>query len=135
MPRESDIVSLHVRPNDNTRGMIGEPQLRMMKPSAYLINTARAGLVDLEAFCRALRERWITGAAVDVYESEPVKLEYPLLALDNVTVTNHRAGETRNSYWVAPLLMGAQSAKLLRGETPEFIANPEVLTRKSRLTD
>ncbi len=128
--RESDIISLHVRLTDKTRGMIGEKQLRMMKPSAYLINTARAGLVDLEAFCRALRERWITGAAVDVYEYEPVRPDYPLFALDNVTVTNHRAGDTRNSYWKAPILMGQQFAKLLRGQKPDFLVNPEVLSRK-----
>jgi D-3-phosphoglycerate dehydrogenase len=133
--KESDIVSLHARLTDKTRGMIGEKQLRQMKPSSYLINTARAGLVDLDAFCRALKENWITGAAVDVYEAEPVKPDHPLFALDNVTVTNHRAGDTRNSYWVAPILMGKQFDMLLRGERPNFLANPDVLKRKNRLTE
>jgi D-3-phosphoglycerate dehydrogenase len=123
----SDIVTLHVRLTPETRGMIDEERLRMMKPNAYLINTARAGLIDLRAFHRALSEKWISGAAVDVYETEPVSPDYHLLALDNVTVTNHRAGDTRNSYWKAPLLMGEQVAKLLRGEWPDFIVNPEVL--------
>jgi D-3-phosphoglycerate dehydrogenase len=125
--READIVTLHVRLTPETRGMVNEEQLRMMKPSAYLINTARAGLIDLHAFHRALDEKWITGAAVDVYETEPVPPDHPLLGLDNVTVTNHRAGDTRNAYWKAPLLMGEQVAKLLRGERPDFIVNPEVL--------
>ena len=133
--RDSDIVSLHVRLTDKTRGMIAEPQLRMMKPSSYLINTARAALVDLAAFCRALKEHRITGAAVDVYEAEPVKSDHPLFALENITVTNHRAGDTRNSYWAAPLLMGEQLVKLLRGEKPDFLVNPEVLKRKNRLTE
>jgi D-3-phosphoglycerate dehydrogenase len=133
--KESDIVSLHARLTDATKGMIGEKELHMMKSSAYLINTARAGLVDLPAFCRALKERWITGAAVDVFEAEPVTGDHPLFQLDNVTVTNHRAGDTRNSYWVAPILMGAQFAKLLRGGKPDFIANPEVLKKPNRLTE
>jgi D-3-phosphoglycerate dehydrogenase len=125
--RESDIVSLHVRLTSETRGMINEERLRMMKQNSYLINTARAGLINLQAFHRALSERWITGAAIDVYESEPVSPDYPLIGLDNVTLTSHRAGDTRNSYWKAPLLMGEQVAMLLRGERPEFIVNPEVL--------
>jgi len=125
--RKSDIVSLHVRLTQETMGMIGERELRLMKSSAYLINTARAGLVQLAAFTRALEEKWISGAAVDVYESEPVSGSHPLLCLDNVTCTSHRAGDTRNAYWKAPLIMGAQVAKLLRGEKPDFIVNPEVL--------
>jgi D-3-phosphoglycerate dehydrogenase len=127
--RESDVVTLHVRLTPRTMGMMGERELRLMKPSAYLVNTARAGLIELDALVRALREKWIIGAAVDVYESEPVWEGYPLLELDNVTCTNHRAGDTRNSYWKAPLIMGGQVAKLLRGEKPDFIVNPEVLSK------
>ena len=131
---ESDIVSLHARQTASTRGMIGEKQLKMMKPWSYLINTARAGLVDLDAFCHALKERWIAGAAVDVYEAEPAGPDHPLFALDNVTVTNHRAGDTRNAYWKAPYLMGGQLLKVLQGEKPDFVANPEVLNRNNRLS-
>ncbi|KPJ88134.1 MAG: hypothetical protein AMS17_06500 [Spirochaetes bacterium DG_61] len=125
--RESDIVSLHVRLTDSTRGMIGEEELRTMKPSSYIINTARAGLIDLNALVRALKENWISGAAIDVYEEEPAPLHHPLFTLDNVTVTNHRAGDTRNAYWNAPVLMGKQLAMLLRGQKPRFVVNPEVL--------
>jgi D-3-phosphoglycerate dehydrogenase len=107
--------------------MFGEKQLRMMKPTSYIVNTARAGLFDLRILKRALEEKWIYGAAVDVYEKEPVSPDYPLLSLDNVTFTNHRAGDTRNAYWKAPLLMGKQVLKLLSGEKPDFIVNPEVL--------
>ena len=124
---ESDIVSIHVRLSETTRGMIGEKELRAMKKSAYIINTARAGLVDLDALLRALKERWIQGAAVDVYEREPASFDHPLFALDNVTVTNHRAGDTLNAYWKAPQLMGAQLAKFLAGERPSFLANPHIL--------
>lgn len=128
--RESDIISLHAQLTPETQGMIGERELRMMKPSAYLINTARAGLIDLKAFTRALQDKWISGAAVDVYETEPVSPDYPLFSLDNVTFTNHRAGDTRNAYWRAPLIMGAQIAKLLKGERPDFIVNPEAIKVK-----
>jgi len=124
---ESDIVSIHVRLSENTRGMIGEKELRTMKPSAYLINTARAGLIDLDALVMALAEGWIQGAAVDVYEREPAPVDHPLFSLDNVTVTTHRAGDTLNAYWKAPQLMGAQLAKHLAGERPAFLANPHIL--------
>jgi D-3-phosphoglycerate dehydrogenase len=70
-----------------------------------------------------------------VYEAEPVKPDHPLFALDNVTVTNHRAGDTRNSYWAAPLLMGAQLAKLINGKKPDFLVNPDVLKQKNRLRE
>lgn len=127
--KESDIVSLHVRLTSETGGMIGEKELRIMKSSSYIINTARAGLIDLESLKKALEEKWITGAALDVYETEPLASDYPLLALDNITVTNHRAGDTRNSYWKAPLIMGKQISKLLKGEVPDFIVNPAVLEK------
>lgn len=125
--RESDILSLHVKLTADTRGIVGERELRLMKPSAYLVNTARAALVDTAALVHALKERWISGAAVDVFEEEPAPPDHPLLSLDNVTVTNHRAGDTRDAYWLAPLLMGEQLAMYLRGQKPRFLANPEVL--------
>lgn len=125
--RESDIITVHVRLTPHTQRMLGEKELRMMKPTATIVNTARAGLFDLRALKRALEEKWIYGAAIDVFETEPVPPDYPLLSLDNVTLTNHRAGDTRNAYWKAPLLMGKQVVKLLNGERPDFIVNPEVL--------
>jgi D-3-phosphoglycerate dehydrogenase / 2-oxoglutarate reductase len=125
--RECDILSLHVRLTRETRGMVGARELRMMKPSSYLVNTARAALVDSAALAHALREKWISGAAVDVFEEEPVPPDHPLLGLDNVTITNHRAGDTRDAYWMAPVLMGEQLALYLRGQKPQFMANPEVL--------
>jgi D-3-phosphoglycerate dehydrogenase len=120
---ESDIVSIHVRLSENTRGMIGEKELGAMKSSGYLINTARAGLVDLNALVLALTEGRIQGAAVDVYEKEPAPADHPLFSLDNVTVTNHRAGDTLNAYWKAPLLIGEQLAIFLAGGRPAFLAN------------
>jgi len=94
--RESDIVSLHARLWSETRGMIGARELALMKPTAYLINTARAGLVDEAALLEALQTRSIRGAAMDVYSYEPLPADHPLCRLDNVTLTAHQAGSTQN---------------------------------------
>jgi glyoxylate reductase len=88
--RESDFVSLHVPLSDSTRKLIGEPELRMMKPTAILINTSRGPIVDEAAVARALRERWITSAGLDVFEREP-QVHPDLLVLENVVLAPHIA--------------------------------------------
>ncbi|MBS7649585.1 hydroxyacid dehydrogenase [Candidatus Bathyarchaeota archaeon] len=89
----SDIVSLHAALTSETYHMIGERELRLMKPTAFLINTARGALTDEGALYKALKERWISGAALDVFESEPLQPESPLYNLgDNVFLTPHIAG-------------------------------------------
>lgn len=90
--RESDFVLLHAPQTPETVGMIGEAQLRAMKPTAFLINVARAPLVDGTALRRALSEGWIAGAATDVYETEPPSADDPLGRLPNVIRTPHYAG-------------------------------------------
>jgi phosphoglycerate dehydrogenase-like enzyme len=85
----SDIITLHVVLSERTRGMIGFAELEMMKPSALLINTSRGPLVDEPALVDALSKRRIAGAALDVFECEPLRPDHPLLALDNVVVTPH----------------------------------------------
>src|SRR5205085_1540705 len=88
---ESDYVSLHAPATPETRGLIGERELRAMKPTAYLINTSRGSLVDEPALVRALTEGWIAGAALDVLTAEPPPPDHPLLGLDNAIVTPHAA--------------------------------------------
>ena len=90
-----------------------EQELREMKPTAVLVNTARAVLVDMEALYTALKEHWIMGAAVDVFPMEPLPKDYKLLTLDNITLTNHRGGDTINSYIKAPELLLQQFDELL----------------------
>ncbi|MEU3604099.1 D-2-hydroxyacid dehydrogenase family protein [Streptomyces sp. NPDC035033] len=85
----SDVVSLHLVLSDRTRGIVGEPELRAMRPGAYLVNTSRAGLVDGAALLRALRERWFAGAGLDVYETEPLPADDPLRTLPNVLALPH----------------------------------------------
>ncbi len=124
--KSSDVISLHVRLCDKTRHMIGKEEFKKMKPSSYFINTARAGLVDENALIEALKKKIISGAAIDVYEKEPTPKDHPLFSLDNITVTNHRSGDTRNSYWDAPIMMANQLLKILKGEKPDYLVNPQV---------
>lgn len=91
---ESDVVLLTVPHTTETTGLISDRELRLMKPDAFLVNTARGGLVDEDALVRALRERRLAGAALDVFVDEPVPYDHPLLSLDNVLVTPHIGGGT-----------------------------------------
>jgi D-3-phosphoglycerate dehydrogenase len=87
--RRSDVVSVHVRNSPEARGLIGRRALDLMKPSAILINTARAAIVDQDALLEALRERRIAGAGLDVFLEEPLPPENPWIELDNVVLTPH----------------------------------------------
>lgn len=121
--RESDVVSLHARLTAETRHLIGAPQLALMKPTAILVNTARSGLLDETALVEALAARRIMGAALDVFEVEPLPPEHPLLKLDNVTLTPHLAGSTRDGFRNTPVLMADFLARLLAGQGPLPIVN------------
>ncbi|MFD8971723.1 MULTISPECIES: D-2-hydroxyacid dehydrogenase family protein [Streptomyces] len=94
----SDFVSLHLVLSDRTRGLIGERELRAMRPSAYLVNTSRAGLVDGGALLRALREGWIAGAGLDVFATEPLPADDPLRTLPNVLALPHLGYVTEGNY-------------------------------------
>jgi len=93
--RESDIVSLHLRLSADTQGYLGRDRLALMKPTAFLINTARGGLVDKQALIDAARDKRIAGAALDVFHEEPIPPGDPLLALPELVLTPHNGGMTR----------------------------------------
>jgi phosphoglycerate dehydrogenase-like enzyme len=93
--RESDIVSLHLRLSADTQNYLGRERLALMKPTAFLINTARGGLVDKTALVDALRDGRIAGAALDVFHEEPIPAGDPILGLPNVVLTPHNGGMTR----------------------------------------
>jgi len=94
---EAEVVSIHCDLTEATRHLIGEKELRRMRPTAMLINTARGAIVDETALYRALHERWIAGAGIDVFETEPAPPSHPLLSLDNVVATPHSAAFTREA--------------------------------------
>jgi D-3-phosphoglycerate dehydrogenase / 2-oxoglutarate reductase len=121
--RESDVVSLHARLCAETAGLIGAKELALMKPSAVLVNTARSGLVDEAALVRALAGRRIMGAALDVFDLEPLPPNHPFLRLDNVTLTPHLAGSTRDGFRNSPVLLAGHFARMLCGESPLPIVN------------
>jgi D-3-phosphoglycerate dehydrogenase len=116
--RESDVISIHARLTDENYHLIGARQLAMMKPTAVLVNTARSGLVDEEALVEALRARRIMGAALDVFDREPLPADHPLLALDNVTITPHLAGSTMDAFRNSPKLFAGHFERLLDRKGP-----------------
>ena len=91
---EADFVVLTVPLTHETRGMIGERELRAMKPGAYIVNIGRGGTIQEPALVRALEEGWIAGAGLDVFETEPLADDSPLWGMDNVVITSHYAGAT-----------------------------------------
>jgi glyoxylate reductase/D-3-phosphoglycerate dehydrogenase len=93
--READIVSLHLRLSADTQSYLGRDRLALMKPTAFLVNTARGGLVDKTALVDALRDGRIAGAALDVFHEEPIPAGDPILGLANVVLTPHNGGTTR----------------------------------------
>ena len=127
--KDSDFVTLHARMSEATKNMVSERELSLMKPTAYLINTARAGMIDQTALAAALREKKIAGAGLDVFHDEPIKPDNPLLSLDNVTLTTHLAGTTREALTRSPEILMDDIHKLLKGGKPRFVVNREVLER------
>lgn len=119
-----DVVSIHVPLTDQTRNMIGERELGLMKPGAILINCARGGIVDEDALCRALKENRIHGAGVDVLMQEPFDTASPLMALDNFLVTPHMAGQTQEA--ASGVAVGAVEGVLavINGEKWPKVCNP-----------
>ena len=123
----SDVVSIHLRFSERSDKLIGRPELRLMKPTAYLINTARGAIVDESALIEALRHRRIAGAGLDVFAQEPVDPGNPLLQLDNVVCTPHIGFVTQETY--EQMLGGAVEniINYLDGH-PTNVQNPQALT-------
>jgi phosphoglycerate dehydrogenase-like enzyme len=123
---ESDFISLHCALTPDTRGLIGETQLRKMKPSAYLVNTARGAVIDEAALLRALKENWIAGAALDAFVVEPLPADHPLRGAPNLLLTPHQASfgldtGARVSEAAAQAIVDLQA-----GHKPCWVVNPEV---------
>ena len=125
---QSDVVSIHLVLSERTRGLIAEPELALMKPHAYLINTSRGPIVDEAALIAALRNGRIAGAGLDVYDIEPPAPDHPLRLLPNVTLSPHLGYVTREML-AAFYSDSAEAVAAWLNGTPIRIANPEALQR------
>lgn len=121
MLAESDMVSLHLPVLPSTKGMVNKEWFSKMKPTAYLINTARAAVIDQKDFVEALQNKEIAGAAIDVYWQEPIPANHPLLTMRNVTLTPHMAGLTTDVDNWSGTMMGEEVIAYLKGEPRKYI--------------
>ncbi|MCD6574123.1 phosphoglycerate dehydrogenase [Candidatus Aerophobetes bacterium] len=121
--READFVSINVPLTDETKNLINEGKLSLMKPSAYLINTARGQVVDEKALYFALKEKKIAGAALDVFTREPLPSDSPWLSLGNVILTPHIAADTKEAAGGMDLICAENIIRVLRGEKPLYAVN------------
>ena len=128
---ESDIVSLHCTLSEETRHIVGEKELRRMKPTALLINTARGEVVDEEAVARALAEGWIAGAAVDAFVKEPMPAEHPYRTVDpeRLILTPHNIAHSEAGRRANLRLAMDQILAVGRGELPAHAVNADVIPR------
>lgn len=126
--RESDFVSVHAAHTSETHHLIGERELRRMKPTAYLINTSRGPVVDEGALLTALHEGWIAGAALDVYENEP-RVTPGLADLPNVVLTPHIGSADRKTRETIAGVVVDNIEAFLAGRRPPHVVNPEVYAR------
>lgn len=134
----ADFVSLNCPLTPQTKHLLDERRLRMMKPGAFVVNASRGAVIDEQALARALRERWIAGAAIDVYSEQPLPREHPFLSLSNVLLTPHAAGLTREASRRMSEGAASEVLRLLAGERPANFVNPEIwdrsVARRARLS-
>ncbi|NHV96711.1 MAG: D-glycerate dehydrogenase [Thaumarchaeota archaeon] len=123
----SDYVTIHLPLTEQTKGLINEKRLRLMKPTSYLINTSRGAIVDEKALIKALKEGWIKGAALDVYEKEPLPEDSPLLKLDNLVLTPHIGSATTETRNKMAEIAAENLIVVLTGALPRYLANTDVV--------
>lgn len=126
---QSDFVSLHCPLNESTRDLIGERELNLMRRDAYLINTARGGIINEPALYTALKERRIAGAAIDCFDNEPLSAPPPLAELDNVLLAPHGIAWTEELFRDIGRMACGQLVSLAQGKQPSSVVNPEVFAR------
>lgn len=124
--KESDFVLLSVTLTEETFHLINEDRLKLMKKSTYLINISRGKVIDEKALVKALKENWIRGAALDVFETEPIGKDNPLTKLKNVILTPHVASATNETRSKMAEIAAKNLVNVLKGEDPLFLVNPEV---------
>jgi len=125
--QNADVVTLHCALTDDTKNLIGEDAIAKMKPTAVLINTARAGVIDSQALCRAVREKKIAGAALDVFDTEPPPQGDPLCKAPNVLATPHIAAYAQEAVSEMDRMCADDLIAFFSGKKPKYALNPEVL--------
>lgn len=120
---EGDFFSIHMPLNDKTRGLFNEAVFKKMKKTAIIINTSRGPIIDERALHKALSERWINSAGLDVFETEPVKPDNPLLKLDNITVSGHAGWYTEEAQSELKRKAAENVRDVLRGGKPKYAVN------------
>lgn len=121
-----DIVSLHMRLTADTKNFVNEKFISLMKPTAYFISTARAGLLEEKAIINALTNRSIAGVALDVFWEEPLPSAHPFLLLDNITMTSHLAGDTMSAISYSPVLLMKKIVKFVATKENNILLNSEI---------
>ncbi len=124
--KRSDIVTIHVPRSKETIGLINENNLKLMKPSAVVVNTSRGGIIDERGLYKALSNGWIFAAGLDVHEKEPTPMEDPLLKLPNIIVAPHIASATHQSRSKMSEFAALNLVKVLKGEEPPALVNQDV---------
>lgn len=122
---QSDYITVHCPLTRETKGMIARRELALMRPSAFLINTARGGIIDEDALAEALSNSQIAGAGIDVWSTEPPPLDHPLLIFNNVIATYHTAGVTFDSRQAMAQWNADQLVQIFQGKRPPRLINPE----------
>ncbi|NLX35853.1 MAG: C-terminal binding protein [Chloroflexi bacterium] len=125
--RQSDFISVHLPLTPDTHHLIGQRELALCKPTAILVNDARGQVIDEAALIKALREERLWGAGLDVFATEPLPGDSPLLTLENVVLTPHAAAYSPQSRADLYALMCEIGSDVAQGRTPRFVVNPEVL--------
>ena len=127
--READFITVHTPLNDETRHLVNARSLGWMKPTAYLVNTSRGGMVDAAALAAALKQRKIAGAAIDVFEVEPPPQDHPLFGLDNVILTPHIGWASEEAGWEIRRSILDDIYACAAGRPPRCLVNKEVLKK------
>jgi len=127
--KESDYISLHAASTKENYHLLGLNEFKKMKPTAYVINTARGQIIDEQALYTALKEKYIAGAGLDVLETEFVRPDNPLLGLDNVIITCHSAHYSDNSFPLYSQVPVEEVARIMRGELPKSLVNPQAIDK------
>ena len=130
--READFVTVHVPENEETIGLLDANQLRLLRPTAYLVNVTSPEVMDAHALAEALKQGRLAGAALDVHEAHPIPPTSPLLGLPNVILTPHIGGATRETVLRHSQMVVSDMQRYMAGRRPKYLANPAVWPRRRR---